>query len=205
MGLDIKGLFRDPDMFKSNSAWQKAGFEVRGRGERSDIMVASHPSTPGVLFKKYSKKIRLKDQRRNYQKRIKGADKLRALIAAQQLTRIIVPQKQLHELPSRFSRKDESAHVLVVDRLDLLDGSDSKQQYGQLDDEGLRQLCVVLCAFSGLDSGVRNLPFTSGGQIAFVDTERWESDREREVPLRHIRAYLSDDQRAFVDRIFKKC
>jgi hypothetical protein len=199
--LDLRGLFRDPDMFDSNRSWSKAGFAVEGKGDESDIMVASHPSAKGYLFKKYNKKISLKDQLENYRRRVEGAEKLRALVAAQQLTQIVVPGKHLHELPPEFSRKGVPSYVLVVETLALLDSSRCKQMYRQIDVETLRQLCVVLRTFRGLDSGARNVPFTTGGQIAFVDTERW--DDEKKVPLRRIREYLTDERRALAEEIFK--
>jgi hypothetical protein len=198
--LRFDELFREPSMFDSCRNWQKAGFEVVGEGEESNIMVASHPSAPGYLFKKYSKKVSLKDQRKNYQRRIEGAQKLSAFIAEHQLTRIVAPQKYLHELPSAFSRKDVSSYVLVVERMDLLKSSASKQQFRQLDNEGLRQLCLVLAKFQGLDSGVRNVPFTENGQIAFIDTERWSSTKKEH--LHRIREYLSEEQRAYAETLF---
>ena len=198
--LRFDALFREPSMFDSSGNWQKAGFEVAGRGEKSNIMVASHLSAPGYLFKKYSKKISLKKQLKNYRRRVEGAQKLGKFIAKQQLTRIVVSQKYLHELPPEFSRKGVSSYVLVVERLVLLESSDSKQQFHQLDNEGLRQLCLVLDKFQGLDSGVRNVPFTSNDQIAFIDTERWNETKKSH--LHRIRAYLSEEQRAFTETLF---
>jgi len=200
----IRELFRDPDMFDSTSSWQQAGFAVEGEGEKSNIMVASHPSAPGVLFKKYSKKISLKKQRRNYQRRVAGAEKLRKFVKAQRLTKIVVPRKHLHELPPEFSRKGKSSYVLVVERLSLLESTASKRLYHEIDRETLRQLCAVLREFRGLDSGVRNVPFTSGGQIAFIDTERWDEHRESKIWLRRIREYLSSDRRALADTLGPK-
>jgi len=201
--LDLKGLFCDRTMFESSSRWRKRGFAVEGEGDESDIMTASHPSAPGYLFKKYSDdKVSPKDQLENYRRRIKGAKKLRAYVADQRLTRIVVPGKSLHELPSEFDRKGKTSYVLIVEKMTLLDAAASKQMYRGLDNEGLRQLCVVLIEFRGLDSGVRNIPFTDQGQMAFIDTERWDDDRE--VPLKRIRAYLSDEQWAFAKKIFEK-
>lgn len=198
--VDLTALFRDPNMFDAPENWRRAGFKVEGEGDPSDIMVASHPSMTGRLFKKYNKAVSLKEQHENYRRRVKGADKLRAFITARRLSRLVVPQKQLHELPSEFSHDGETAYVLIVELLDLLKSSDSKRQYRRLDKEGLRQLCMALRAFEGLDSGVRNIPFTSGGQIAFIDTERW--DKEKKTPLRHVSKYLSDDQLQFMESIF---
>lgn len=199
--LDLRALFRDPGMFDSDRSWREAGFEVCGKGVKSDIMVASHPSAKGYLFKKYSKRIALKDQRKNYRRRVEGAEKLRQFIAARRLTKIVVPRKYMHELPPEFSRKGVSAFVLIVEKLALLDSAASKQKYREMDAEALRQLCTVLLAFRGLDSGVRNAPFTNGGQIAFVDTERWNQHKKNS--LRRIREYLSADQRALAKKLFK--
>jgi hypothetical protein len=199
--LDLKGLFRDPRMFDSARRWQEAGFAVEGEGRKSNIMVASHPSAPGYLFKKYSKKISQKKQLENFRRRIKGAEKLRAFIAAHQLSRIVVPGKYLHELPSNFARDDETAFVLVVEKMPLLTSSASKRMYRTLDNAGLEELCAVLVKFRGLDSGSRNIPFTDKGQMAFIDTERWNDNKK--TALKRIREYLSSDQRAYAKKLFK--
>lgn len=164
-------------------------------------MVASHPSARGYLFKRYCRKISLKDQRKNYRRRIEGAQKLQELITSQHLTRIVVPRKHLHALPPAFSHGDVPSCVLIVEQLSLLDARRSKQRYRQIDTETLRQLCTVLRTFRGLDSGVRNLPFTEGGQIAFVDTERW--DGAKKIPLRRIRPYLTKERWKFAAPLFK--
>lgn len=189
-------------MFDRDRDWRKVGFTVEGKGAKSDIMVAAHPSAPGYLFKKYSKKVSLKEQLANYRRRIEGAEKLRELITAQQLTRIVVPQKYLHELPPEFAHKGVSSYVLVVERLDLLKNSESKRLYREMTNEALQQLCLVLRTFQGLDSGVRNVPFTRDGQIAFIDTERW-SEKKKKVHLHRIREYLSDEQRVFAEALVK--
>jgi hypothetical protein len=89
--------------------------------------------------------------------------------------------------------------VLVVERLSLLKTRPSKQRYREMDDDTLRELCAVLLAFRGLDSGIRNMPFTDRGQIAFVDTERWHAEKKK--PLRHLREYLTAAQKKFVEKL----
>jgi len=194
-------LFRDPSMLESRGRWQSAGFDVTGEGRASNIMVASHPSVPDYLFKRYSaKEVSLKKQLENYQRRIEGAGRLRQF-TAQQLSRIAAPVKFLHALP-QSSQKGAPDYVLVVERMELLDSSDSKRLYRAMPDEDLRQLCTVLFTFGGLDSGTRNVSFTSTGRIAFIDTERWNEPRKDF--LHNIRKYLSDDQRRFADAFFKR-
>lgn len=203
LSAQLIGLFHDPDMLASRRRWQAAGFDVTGEGRESSIMVASHPSVPDYLFKRYSdEEVSPKKQLENYQRRIEGAVRLRHFISSQRLSRIVVPVKFLHALPPSFAREGRPTHVLVVERMDLLDSSSTKRLYRDMSDEDLRQLCTVLLAFKGLDSGTRNVPFTSTGQIAFIDTERWNESRKDF--LHRIRKYLSPDQQRFADALYKK-
>jgi hypothetical protein len=202
--ISFVNLFRDPGMFESSQRWRKSGFEVEREGAQSDIMIAHHPAAKGYLFKRYSdKKVSLKDQLKNYRCRVEGAEKLRAFVAAHRLTAIAVPQKHLLELPPTFARRGVSSYVLVVDRLPILSVHETKQRYRQISDDTLRQLCMVLLAFRGLDSGPRNLPLTDRGQIAFIDTERWNAKKEKKAFLRRIREHLSHDQRKIAEALFK--
>ena len=201
--LDLSKLFFYPDMFDSSRSWQHAGFDVDiGRtGNKSDIMVATHPLVPGVLFKKYSNKVSLKNQLENYTRRVKGAQKLRELIDAERLTKIAVPAKHLYKLSSTFSRKGRDDYILVVERFELVDKVTCRQMYGSMDDETLRQLCVVVRTIRGLSAGLRNMPFARDGRIAFIDTERW-ADGHKKAPLRRIRDHLTERHRRVLDNLF---
>jgi hypothetical protein len=205
----IDDLFHDPDMFRSRDGWRDAGFEVLGRSSDSKIMVASHASTPGVLFKKYADEISLKEQIENYERRVEGARRVRALIAARSLTRVVAPKKRIVELPSQFAGKKRSSYVLLVEQLPVLSENASRQAYEDIDEGTLHDLIVVLWAFRGLDSTVKNVPFTSRGQVAFIDTEHWnrhaDRDRRDQRPfLKYIGEYLSRDSRALAKRIVEK-
>lgn len=189
-------------MFDSKRSWRRAGFSVEGDGDKSNIMVASHPSAPGYLFKKYNPEISPSRQLKNYRCRIEGAQRLRELITSEHLTRIAVPEKYLHKLPPELCHDEDPCCVLIVERLILLSSSQSKKLYRQIDDETLGQLCAVLREFPGLGSGVRNVPFTDKGQIAFVDTERW--DEFKDDPIRHLIPYLSDESRHRAGKILRK-
>ena len=202
-GTDLSKLFLDPDMFDSNRSWHRAGFDVdlAREGRKSEIMVATHPSAPGTLFKKYSNKIGLKTQLENYTRRVKGAQALRKVIDNERLTKIAVPAKHVHELSSKFSHRGQNDYILVVDRFLLVDNSTCRQMYRAIDDETLRQLCVVVRKLRGLSSGLRNMPFAHDGRITFIDTERWDHGH-KSPPLQQIRDYLTDEHKRFVDNLF---
>jgi hypothetical protein len=205
--LDLEELFVDPDMFESRDAFRDAGFEVFKRSSDNTIMVASHPSAKGYLFKKYYDKISLKEQLENYEQRLEGVRRLKALIDAQHLEHIAVPKKWLYELPSEFASHKHASYVLIVERFSLLDDKETKRAYARIDKDVLRELCIVCFAFTGLDSSAGNVPFTEDGQIAFIDTEHWErhSKRENKKPyLRHIHKYLSEERMSFANKIFEE-
>ena len=198
--LDLSALFRDEDMFDSRHAWSGAGFRVNDRSNNGKIMVASHPSVQGLLFKKYASDFAEKDQTKNYERRLEGANRLRAFADSRRLGSIVIPRKWIMELPRPFSRR-ETAHVLVVEQLDLLSDDQTKAAYRRIDLNVLGDLCVVLFHFRGMDSNAKNIPFVSDGRIGLIDTEHW--DRSTSKPyLHHVGEYLSKDRKALAKKIF---
>jgi hypothetical protein len=196
-------------MFESADDWADEGFEIL-RASDNKITVASHRSVPGYLFKKYvssGKREALDDQLENYQTRLEGARRLRGLIDDKKLRHVVVPSKWLRTLPEEFGTRREPAHILIVERLDLLDADESEHAYRRIDESVLRDLCVALYAFRGLDSTAKNLPHTTDGKVAFVDTEHWNrhSDRKksRQRPrLKYLSAHLSRSSMKFADAMW---
>lgn len=199
--LDLRSLFVDPKMFASRDRWRRAGFHVFDRLSDDKIMVAHHDAAPGYLFKKYVDAVDEAKQIDNYERRIDGANRVRAYVDDRRLHRIVVPHKWLYRLSDDFGSKKRPAHVLVVDRVKLLDDSTSKHAYASIDAELLRQLCAVLMKFRGLDSAVMNVPFTDDGRLAFIDTEHWNRRSKSKKFLDHISAYLSKDGKKLAKKI----
>jgi hypothetical protein len=196
--LDLKALFSDKHMFVSRRSWSAMGFQVLDRADNGKIMVAAHPSAPGLLFKKYCDDKSLKDQRANYKRRVEGADRLRSFVDKQFLRHVAVPRKQLLELPRPFSRR---AYILVVERLDLLNDEQTRAVYHDLDPDILRELSVVLFHFRGMDSNAKNVPLIADGRVAFIDTEHWDRDNNK-IYLHQLRAHLSIDRCELSKTIF---
>lgn len=198
--LDLKALFRDSDMFDSRRSWSAAGFRVVERPNNGKIMVASHPSVQGLLFKKYTNDNSQRDQTKNYERRVEGANRLRAFSDKRRLLHVAVPRKWLLELPRPFSRKEPS-YVLVVEKLDLLSDEQTKVTYQGIDTETLTELCTVLFHFRGMDSNAKNIPFGADGKIAFIDTEHWDRGSSKSY-LHHVGEYLSAPRRKLAKKIF---
>jgi len=157
-------------------------------------MVAAHASAPNYLFKKYADAVSAKEQNANYRARIEGAKALARLIAEQRLAHVVVPGKHLHELPGSFRSGGQPTYVLVVERMDIVGKKASEDRFKDIPEPVLRELLRVLVRYKGLDSNSKNVQFTRGGQIAFVDLENWaRADRDR-VRLKSIGEYLSKDR-----------
>jgi len=164
------GIFRDPRMFDSRRAFSAAGFDVR-QAASHNIMVATHPSEPRYLFKKYCNDVPLGEQEENYRDRLWGARKIQQLINKYKLKHLVVPHKWIYELPERFSRRRHDGYVLMAERLNVLSADESTRHYRNIHPAVLDDLCRVLYHFRGFDAAIHNLPFTTSGQIAFIDTE----------------------------------
>jgi hypothetical protein len=200
--LDLGALFRDEDMFESRRAWSSAGFSVIERANDGKVMVARHPLVKGLLFKKYTSDVDEDDQTKNFERRLEGADRLRTFASSQRLVHVVVPHKWLLELPRLFSRR-ETAHVLVVEQLDLLSDGQTKDAYRRIDPNVLADLCVTLFHFRGMDSIAKNLPFVADGRIGFIDTEHW--DRSTRKPYLHrVGEHLSKDRKSLAKRILRQ-
>lgn len=181
---DLERLFHDPAMFDSASSWHKAGFKIV-RDSDNYILVAKHKAAKDVLFKKYSNQVSLQEQHARYVRRLEGARKLQALIETKHLRRIVVPRKQIVELPRQFTREMPS-YILVVEKLRILDRKESEYAYRHVDDKVLGELCSVFFACRDLDFTARNAPFTKEDKIAFIDTERIDYWRDQDIEERRV-------------------
>jgi hypothetical protein len=93
--------------------------------------------------------------------------------------------------------------VLVVEEIDVLTVKEIGNRYRTIDEAILRELCLVLFRFRGLDSIIDNVAFTTDGKLAFIDTEHWYGGLRRPY-LRHIRRFLSSDNRRLAKKLFRQ-
>lgn len=193
----LQTLFTNSEMFNSQENLRAAGFKVFKRAHRG-LMVAKHPSCKHYLFKKFTNKTNQEEQLKNYLRRITGARALSQFIREKNLQFIVTPQKWLYPLPPEKFRK---TFILIVEEIDICTKAESKERYGSIAPRVLQELCQVLRKFRGLDSVIPNLPFTHQGKIAFIDTERWES--QRPIFLRKVMPILNKRSKAIVQQLEK--
>lgn len=200
----INHLFENSQMFESVDQLQKSGFEVLPRVHRG-LMVASHSTMNGYLIKKFQNHISQKHQLNNYVSRIRGARALNLFISKNHLKHIIVPKKWLYALPKKFSDSvtKEKTYILIVEKLDILTGNgEVAKRYQSIEEPILKELCMVVYRFRGLDSVLHNMPFTHQNKIAFIDTEKWNI--KRKGFLHSIMPFLSEDGKAYARSTYEE-
>lgn len=204
----LKNLFENSDMFQSSFQLEQEGFHLIGRTRRG-FMVAGHPAIGNYLIKKFQDDTPRRQQIKNYLRRINGATALREFIQLNNLQHIVVPKKWLYCLPKRFSepKTGKRTYVLIVEKIDLCNGGQLRNgeiamRYASIDSDVLRELCLVVYYFRGLDSGLQNMPFTYKNKIAFIDTEHWENNREGF--LKHAEHFLTQDRKDYALTIFNE-
>lgn len=205
----LRGLFVDPQMFRSPVALKRAGFNVLPRVHRS-LMVASHPLLSGYLIKVFLARVPSQLKLKSYIKRIQGAQALRAWIQSERLQQIVVPHKWLYRLPIAFSDPITHArtYILIAEKIDLCSGGKEGMQrrYRQITPSLLEELCRVIFRFRGLDSTVDNMVFTNDGKIAFIDTERWQKKRKHVLyyVLPHLMPHSQKQVKAIWQRFIRE-
>lgn len=191
----LGGLFTDPDMFRSVDRYSAKGFSIVAHHPEK-IMCGRHKRVKGYVFKKFNDRFP-KSQLVNYLRRIEGARLLRRFIDERGFTRVTVPRKWLYKLPDDFPER----YLLVAERLDLRSKEKSEGRYARIDKAQLRELATILYYFRGLNSTLSNLPYTENGKIAFVDTERWDHDKEY---LEKIGDRISREREVLAKAVYKE-
>lgn len=203
----LQDLFKQPKMFVSNHYLKKAGFETLNRDVKP-LMVARHPNLNGYIIKKFKNSVSLEKQKNLFLKRIQGARMMQKFIKINQLQHIVVPRKWLYELPKQFSHGNIKSYLLIAEDMDICSGENARDgeiasKYYNLDYDVLKELCLFVYYFRGMDSSLRNMPFTNQNKIAFIDIEHWD-DWGREGYLHFAMKFLSPDRQDFAKQIFKE-
>lgn len=206
--IDLDTLFSKGRALDSARDWRDGGFEIM-RGVEGKIIVSSHRSARGYLFKKYDRSFASYDEELElYEERVNGARVLKEHLEAHKVDKIVVPRKWLCTLPSRYDVGKKPSYVIVVDRLDILDRDASERIYRRIDRKVLEDLCLILFLFRGLDFSLRNVPFTRGGDIAFIDTEHVKLTKKKKLTSRrdnyeqNLSKLFSDSDRRFAESLW---
>lgn len=169
--VNLDSLFHRRSIFGSVEKLSEAGFQIV-KGSTDRVTVFGHASLPGYLFKKFLRTCKRPPKKLigYYEKRVQGARSLKAHLDDLDINSIVVPRKWLCELPSRCCYEDEPKYIIIVEKYNLLKHEESLQRYRHIPKSTIRDLCTIFFTFKGVDFAAKNMPFTSDGKIACVDT-----------------------------------
>ena len=192
----LADLFTDADMFRSFDHFSSAGFTLVPHAPHK-IMAGRHKRAKGYLFKKFDNGRPGKTQLRNYMHRIEGSRLLRTFIDDHGFSRVTAPKKWLYELPDSFPAR----YLIVAEAVDLIPRLDTEAAYHRIGKKQMQELATILYYFRGLSSTPSNLPFTEDGKIAFIDTERWDHDKDF---LEKVGDRISREREVLAKAVYKK-
>ena len=202
--VNLDKLFYKEPLFDSIDKLDAAGFQIVRGSSDGRVTVVGHPSVPGHLFKKFLRDVShsYEKQLASYERRVRGARDLKAHLEALGIHSIVVPRKWLCQLPSRFSSGGNPEYIVVVEKCNFLDRTQSKQHYRSIAKDTLRNLCTIFFTFKRVDFSSRNMPFTSEGKISFIDTGYLSRITEdltfrRKNYKKNIDKLYTDDSRRF--------
>lgn len=179
---------------------RKAGFLNPKIRKFSHLVVTAHPDLPGYIFKIYLDGQRYFKDRKEYDhwiNRIKGAKAIQTLLDLHQWNGLCkVPKKWMYALPEEPAppRDLKAKNFILVEedmgiysaeenatawKSDLVTKEKLDALYGILEGVGLHDC-----------SKIHNIPFSTDGRIAFIDTE---STNQWPVRYSMLNNYLSEE------------
>lgn len=182
----------------------KAGFKILYEGERSYIVIASHPKLPGHLVKLYlDVERRIKRDVPGWKwllRRCQGADAVRQAIKKIKSKHFSAPQKWLYQLPY-MQGYEGRPFVLLVEDMQLVSEEENEQAWKTLmTKEHLNELYQIIKRARGTSYRKDNIWLSKNGTFAFIDTEY----PYRNPNFEKLGYYLASAQREYWHKIVKK-
>lgn len=187
------------DVLQNRISLQKAGFEIIKEGRARRIFVVRHRDLPGYVLKVYVEmQTRVESDWRHYVRRIDGANLIQNTINKYGLQNYFkVPKKWIYPYPQTPRYLMSRYFALVAEDMKLLPSVDSKLMWkSEAVTPALLDGLYLLISELGLRDSLanRNIPFSSDGKVAFIDTEYYNS---WPIPYKRVLELLSPKMREY--------
>lgn len=188
---------------------KRAGFQDNQPQPCSKIIVTTHKSIKGYIFKLYLDTQPYHHATPEYlcwMRRIQGAELIRREIEKQGWQFFFkVPHKWIYPLPPSPTASKEQLQknfILVAEDMDILDNKENAIKWSstEVTEYQLDMLYHLVSTLGLLDScRIKNIPFSHDGKIAFVDTQsshHWPVHYKNLTPKLHpsLRSYWQKKQ-----------
>lgn len=194
---NLDALFQKERVTASIKSLLRNGFEKPQMRGPTQIIVGRHPDFPGYLFKLFLDTQPPLQEWVLWLMRIQGALAIQACIDRHGFKEFVVPKKWVYPLPIEAqpikakSPLSPKQFILVVEQIPLLSAKKNLEAFKRkVSRKTLNHLFIILTEEGLIDSVYPdNIPFTTKGKIAFIDTEHRYPGRA--VPYEKLTAYLS--------------
>ncbi len=195
----LDALFSSSRVLKNLDSLVKAGFRESHPRKFSHLIVTTHPSFPGYVFKIYLDSQRFHSMKPEYELwklRIQGANWIRQEIVNRNLSsQMKVPQKWIYLLPEDPEPNGSyypKYTVLFEEDMNLVSSEENYNLWAsdQITPEFLSSVYHLLDDLGLIDCAKPdNIPFSQDGRIAFIDTQSYGF---KHVRFKKLTKYLSE-------------
>ncbi len=205
----LDSLFTASRVTLNADTFTQAGFKWKKVQPRSFIIVARHPLLEGYVVKvSLDNELRRKKGKPEWQwfaLRCEGAEKIAKIIKKKEIRHFVVAKKWIYPLPpepappstSEYSRKYV---LLLAQDMNLVSKTENLNLWKTKITAGhLKELFKIISRANGSSYRADNIPFTTSGKIAFIDTEY----PDRKPDYKSIRHFLSDEMRDYWDDLVR--
>jgi hypothetical protein len=189
----------------SSDTLKKAGFKNTRPGKWTSTIVAKHPKLTGYLVKMYTDDQKNKIDWAKFLDRVRGSKAVQEAVDAHDWHDLFkVPQKWIYlipENPAPPAGRPRKNFILLVEDMDLISKKANLRKWERSDlPKKFLNAVFILLKEVGLRDSVYafNLPFSTDGRIAFVDTEYYHM---WPVHYRSLLQYLSQGNREYWKQI----
>lgn len=181
----------------------KAGFNKTHPRQFTGLIITKHPGVPGFVFKLYLDAQRYHKEQPEYYYwilRIQGVQRIEEVIAAYGLESLFkCPKKWIYALPKDPKPPEgylDKSYILVEEDMDLMSSKANGKRWrsNAVTHEMLDQLFLIIHE-AGLADSTKpdNIPFSTDGRIAFIDTE---IHGKKKIDYSNLLPYLSNKNQA---------
>lgn len=198
--LDL--LFSKIRATQSAELFEEAGFGKPFIRQPTNIMIGKHAQFKGYVFKVYLDTQPFLNEWENWVQRIEGARAIQACIDRHEFSNFFVPKKWIYPLPAEpsppndpsFNRKN---FILIVEDVYHLPKKQLFKAFKKKMTPQILQELAIIIKEEGLVDSVYpdNIPFTTSGKLAFLDTEHCFPGKE--IPFEKLTPFLSPSMQIF--------
>ena len=203
-------LFTNSRASQDPQTLENAGFKLLSKQGRSFIHVANHPLLPEYLLKAVvDSELRKKAGKPEwlwFSRRCECAKKIEHLIKKHKIKSFTVPQKWIYPLPLQPSPPSTANYsqkpvVLLVKKMNLVPYAKTLDEWKHhVNKAKLKELYTIVSRIPRVSIRPDNIPLTTDGQFAFVDTEY----RSGAPAYDFIRSHLSKEMQKYWDHLVIK-